>query len=292
MYFLVASGLSLIYGLMGVLNFAHGSVLLTGAYLVAALHERRQLIAAADREALLGGRLDARELADGVRAISYSAVRKTEVFAVSYVDYSEAKNVNMRLLLRAAAAQTAKESDGDLEDLRPVKLDDAEALDGQAREARHAERRADDDVGARESLVHVAVVEAALVDRLRSRGIHDGLERLVVDGDELGGVRVLEVDLHALLVAVEAGEVAVADLSGDLAAGRFDQALPLFARFCEGTVLVGHNVGFDMRFLELKEAQTGVRLTQPVLDTLLLVSVVPVACAVLGLYARARGLLN
>jgi hypothetical protein len=64
----------------------------------------------------------------------------------------------------------------------------AVALDGQAREARHAERRVNDEVGARESLVHVAVVEAALVDRLRSRGIHDRLERLVVDGDEHGGV--------------------------------------------------------------------------------------------------------
>jgi branched-chain amino acid transport system permease protein len=32
MYFLVASGLSLIYGLMGVLNFAHGLFLLVGAY--------------------------------------------------------------------------------------------------------------------------------------------------------------------------------------------------------------------------------------------------------------------
>jgi branched-chain amino acid transport system permease protein len=32
MYFLIASGLSLIYGLMGVLNFAHGFFLLVGAY--------------------------------------------------------------------------------------------------------------------------------------------------------------------------------------------------------------------------------------------------------------------
>ena len=32
LYFLVASGLSLIYGLMGVLNFAHGSFLSVGAF--------------------------------------------------------------------------------------------------------------------------------------------------------------------------------------------------------------------------------------------------------------------
>ncbi|HET6600911.1 MAG TPA: hypothetical protein VFG57_03030, partial [Gaiella sp.] len=32
MYFLVASGLSLIYGLMGVLNFAHGALITVGAY--------------------------------------------------------------------------------------------------------------------------------------------------------------------------------------------------------------------------------------------------------------------
>ncbi|TFD77796.1 ABC transporter permease subunit [Cryobacterium psychrophilum] len=33
LYFLVASGLSLIYGLMGVLNFAHGSFLTIGAFM-------------------------------------------------------------------------------------------------------------------------------------------------------------------------------------------------------------------------------------------------------------------
>ena len=32
MYFLIASGLSLIYGLMGVLNFAHGAFITVGSY--------------------------------------------------------------------------------------------------------------------------------------------------------------------------------------------------------------------------------------------------------------------
>jgi len=49
--------------------------------------------------------------------------------------------------------------------------------------------------------------------------------------------------------------------------------LAAFHRFCDDTVLVGHNAAFDLRFLQLKEEPTGIRFTQPVLDTLLLSAV-------------------
>lgn len=66
--------------------------------------------------------------------------------------------------------------------------------------------------------------------------------------------------------------VSIHGLTRDMLRGQptIEKVLPRFYEFCEDTVLVGHNAAFDMRFLQLKEQQSGLRFTQPVLDTLLL----------------------
>jgi DNA polymerase-3 subunit epsilon len=69
---------------------------------------------------------------------------------------------------------------------------------------------------------------------------------------------------------------------------RIDKVLPAFGHFCAETVLVAHNAAFDMRFLRLKEEASGVRFTQPVLDTLLLSAVVHPNLAAHGLEAIAE----
>ena len=71
---------------------------------------------------------------------------------------------------------------------------------------------------------------------------------------------------------VPASSTAVHGITSAMLAGQptIDVVLPAFARYAADTVLVGHNVGFDMQFLRLAEPRTGVRFTQPVLDTLLL----------------------
>ncbi len=68
------------------------------------------------------------------------------------------------------------------------------------------------------------------------------------------------------------------------------QVLPAFHEFCADTILIAHNASFDMRFLRLKEEATGVRFTQPVLDTLLLSAVVHPGLEVHGLEAIAARL--
>lgn len=69
---------------------------------------------------------------------------------------------------------------------------------------------------------------------------------------------------------------AIHGITEQMAVGQptIDQVLPHFRHFVEGAVLVAHNAAFDMRCLQLKEPRTGVKFDNPVLDTLLLSSII------------------
>lgn len=75
--------------------------------------------------------------------------------------------------------------------------------------------------------------------------------------------------------ALKPASIAIHGITDSMLLGQptIDQVLPAFHDFCVDTVLVGHNVAFDMRFLEIKESSLGIRFDQPVLDTLLLSAV-------------------
>ncbi len=53
-----------------------------------------------------------------------------------------------------------------------------------------------------------------------------------------------------------------------------DSVLPKFSNYVASSILVAHNAAFDMRMLQIYEPGTGIKFNQPVLDTLLLSSVV------------------
>jgi len=107
------------------------------------------------------------------------------------------------------------------------------------------------------------------------------------EGDEIiqiGAVRIvnrrlLRHEAYEQLIdpqrSLPPASVKIHGITAEMLAGQppIDRVLPIFRDFVADTVLVAHNAAFDMRFLELKEAATGIRFDRPVLDTFLLSAV-------------------
>ena len=76
--------------------------------------------------------------------------------------------------------------------------------------------------------------------------------------------------------SIPADSIKYHGITEDMVAGMptIEKALPFLHRFAQDTVLVAHNGAFDMRMLEMKEKVTGIRFTNPVLDTMHLSAIV------------------
>lgn len=108
----------------------------------------------------------------------------------------------------------------------------------------------------------------------------DGDEIIQIGAARIVNGRLLRQEIFNQLVDPERplnpASIPIHGITDDMVRGQpnIDIVLPAFHAFSEDTVLIAHNAAFDMRFLQLKEARTGLTFRQPVLDTLLLSAVI------------------
>jgi DNA polymerase III subunit epsilon len=104
----------------------------------------------------------------------------------------------------------------------------------------------------------------------------EGDEIVSIGAVRIVGGRLLRTETFERLVdpgrSIPPTASAVHGITRDLIRGAptLDVVLPAFAAFVSGSVLVGHNVAFDMAFLAAAQRRTGTKLAAPLLDTLLI----------------------
>lgn len=116
---------------------------------------------------------------------------------------------------------------------------------------------------------------------VETTGLTPGLDEIISIGAlRIVNGRLLRQEIFEQLVdprrPIPAAATAIHGITDAMVKGQptIDVVLPRLHRFVEDTVLVGHNLAFDLRMFKEKEIESGICFVNPVLDTLLLSAVI------------------